>query len=139
MKYLLLLSIGMLCTEVSFGQSPDLRFRPHLAFGHGGGVAGHESAYVFLENGTLYKRIGQDSLVRIRLLYASTAKRHFATARRLRLAQSVSEHPGNLYYFVKLNESQKQGGGATWGDPATKPPAGLKALYDGLMKLVPKK
>lgn len=139
MKYLLLLIFGVIWSLSSFGQSPDLRFRPHLVFGSGGGVVGKETTYVFLENGALYKRITEDSLLRVRLLYSSTAKRHFATARRLRLAQLQSEHPGNLYYFVKINDSQKNGGGATWGQTGTKPPAAVKAFYDNLVKLVPKK
>lgn len=137
-KNLLLLAF-FLSSICAVAQSPDVRSKSQIIVGSGGGVVGKETAYVFLESGYLYQQLPNDSLVKARILYKSTAKKYFDWAKKLKLSKRDFNHPGNIYAFVKFHESQKNEYGVTWGEAKMTPPKDVKAFYDAFMKLVPKK
>jgi hypothetical protein len=59
----------------------------------------------------------------------------FEEAQKKLAANPQFNHPGNRYYFVKLQDG-KAAQNATWGDNNHAAPAGLENLYDQLIALI---
>ena len=112
-----------------------------LILGSGGGVTGQITSYIFLEDGRLYKTnsLKLDSLVLVRTIFASTAKKYFGNATKLGLAKKKFNKPGNLSFFVRLKTTATKQEEVQWGQAKTTPPKDVKAFYDGFFKnIVPK-
>jgi hypothetical protein len=111
-----------------------------LIVGSGGGVTGQTKSYILLENGQLYLKnsIKPDSLVLIRTVWETTAKKFYTQAQKLNLAKIKFNEPGNMSYFVMYQESLKKGYTVTWGKNKISPPKEVKAFYDSFLKALVK-
>jgi hypothetical protein len=131
--YLLLLA-GYLMVACRTGKSDQPATNRRLVFGEGGGFTGAVTTYTLQADGQL-QRI--NSLTQETGKAGSVSRKEaadfFARAESLIKANPDFNHPGNHYFFVKL-EDGNAGQGVTWGDNAQPVPAGVEALYDELIK-----
>lgn len=109
---------------------------PQLQMGSGGGVTGQTITYILLENGKIYKQnsLKPDSLVLNRTLFASTAKKYLAEAKKLALTKRKFDEPGNMSFFVRYATTSKSEEAVVWGANGKTPPKEVKAFYEKFMK-----
>ncbi len=96
----------------------------------GGGVAGTATRYRVDTGGRVQKGtgLGEISFSEEGKLKKCKAKKCFRRARKLVNSYSDFNHPGNLYYSIKLFELGK-GGQITWGDAGHRVPEDVEKLY----------
>lgn len=76
---------------------------PQIIFGDGGGFAGSMNEYNLQDNGHLYKRQGvTDEYVWIRRVDLKMTKQIFTNYDQLKLGEVQVNKPGNMYYFIGL-------------------------------------
>jgi hydroxymethylpyrimidine pyrophosphatase-like HAD family hydrolase len=107
-----------------------------LIFGSGGGFSGQVIEYTLLENGRLMRT---NSLTKestsLKALSKQEAQTYFKQAAKLNLEALEFKHPGNMYYFIRLNDGEKQQE-VVWGDNSHPAPAQVQGLYQKLEKAV---
>lgn len=104
-----------------------------ILFGNGGGFTGQEIEYVLDENGTFMKNDRLKSEVTILpSLKKSELKKLFKEIKSLQLDTIHFNHPGNTYYFIKLNKNENTHE-VVWGQHNSLPPAQVIQLYDLLI------
>jgi hypothetical protein len=131
--YLLLLA-GYLMVACRTGKTSDQTTGRRLIFGEGGGFTGAVTTYTLQPDGQLQRTnsLTQETS-KAGAISPRAASAFFARADSLIKANRDFNHPGNHYFFVKL-EDGNAGQGVTWGDNAQPAPAGAEALYDELIK-----
>lgn len=81
---------------------------PQIIFGDGGGFAGAMNEYNLQDNGHLYKRQGvTDEYVWIRRVDLKMTKQIFTNYDQLKLSEVQVNKPGNMYYFIGLQNEGK--------------------------------
>lgn len=135
-QILLLLSIIALFVSCSssakVANDPDSR---RLVFGNGGGFTGIYTTYELLEDGNVYTLLPDSTLQPVKKLRRKQTREIFAQADKLKMAQPVFNHPGNLTWFIKYHAD----GAVTeykWGDANASVPDGIKDLYNQLNTIV---
>jgi hypothetical protein len=121
--------------------TPDTYTGRQLIFGNGGGFSGAESTYVLLDNGQLFsvetdKATRQEKYKPLKQLSLTITRQLFSKAEALQLEQLAFSHPGNMYYFIGLQENNTTHR-ATWGHPSYSAPAKAEILYHQLIASLP--
>jgi hypothetical protein len=130
--YLLLLA-GYLMVACRAGKADDQAPGRRLIFGEGGGFTGAVTTYTLQSDGqlqrtnSLTKETGKAGAIP-----PKEAAALFARAERLIKANRDFNHPGNQYFFVKLEDGNAEQG-VTWGASDQPAPAGLEAFYEELL------
>jgi hypothetical protein len=96
----------------------------------GGGIAGTATRYQVDTGGRVKKGtgLGEISYSEEAKLKKCKARKCFRKARKLVNSYSDFNHPGNLYYSIKLYELGN-GSQITWGDAGHKVPEDVEKLY----------
>jgi hypothetical protein len=121
--------------------TPDTYTGRQLIFGNGGGFTGAESRYVLLDNGQLFsvetnKSTRKEKYTPLRQLSRTITRQLFSKADALQLEQLAFSHPGNMYYFIGLQENDTTHR-ATWGHPSHTIPGEAEILYHQLIASLP--
>ncbi len=79
-----------------------------IIFGSGGGFVGIETSFLLLDNGQLFKKIGQDSVwAAIKSANKKIAKQYFIEGRNLFTSvKDTINDPSNTYSFLELRDKQ---------------------------------
>lgn len=121
------------CKTYSTDELPATR----LYFGSGGGFAGAFTEYMLLENGQLFRRASQQGAFQVLpKVKRSQAKSLFSTWVEQKMSEKDFLHPGNLYYFVRM-EKDGQKHRLSWGSSSHPTPAGIKQFYASCQALIP--
>ena len=133
--YLLLLA-GYLMVACRTGKNGEQAPDRHLLFGNGGGVTGEVITYTLHADGGLTRTSSRTKeSEKIGSVSREKAAGLFEEAQKKLAATPQFNHPGNRFYFVKLQDG-KAAQNATWGDNNHAAPAGLENLYDQLIALI---
>lgn len=123
--------------------TPDSYRGKQLIFGSGGGFTGASLSYVLLDNGQLFSTdsnsgIGTDTkkYTLLKKLPKTITRQLFSKAVELQLEQLTFSHPGNISYFIGLNNTHTTQR-ITWGDHRHKAPEGAENLYHQLLATLP--
>jgi hypothetical protein len=104
-----------------------------ILFGNGGGFTGQEIEYVLDENGTFMKHDRLKSEVTILpSLKKSEIKKLFHELEAMQFDTINFKHPGNTYYFIKVNENEISHE-VVWGEHNNLPSATIIQFYDLLI------
>jgi hypothetical protein len=124
------------CKVVKY--TPDKLPTQQIIFGEGGGFSGVETAYTLLENGQIFKQVGEERAYQeLRPIKAKTAKSIFEKVNSLQLYKMDIERPGNLYYFLQeVNEAIDSR--VVWGSGSYVPPPSVIVVYKELLEVVNK-
>lgn len=86
-----------------------------LHWGYGGGYAGHETSFILLENGRIFRREGVGGVpIEMKGTKRNTARALYSAFHR-DLRKYDFNHPGNVYSFVQMQEGSAIRRVA-WGD-----------------------
>ncbi len=115
---------------------PDNLPAKQLRFGNGGGMTGAVKEYILLENGQLFTRSTYgDSLTELPKVGKGVAKSIFKAYQKNGLNDVEIDNPGNLYYFIDMQEDTTKNHKMTWGG-GEQPPAMAKSFYEQLTGLI---
>jgi hypothetical protein len=113
----------------------DLNVR-QLIFGNGGGFTGKVTQYILLESGQLFvNNLITQETIETRKISRQSAKQLFKRARNIKWSKHNFDHPGNIYYFVRLKEDRMLQE-AIWGSTQHQVPKEIQQLYDQLLIIV---
>jgi hypothetical protein len=113
----------------------DLNVR-QLIFGNGGGFTGKIMQYILLESGQLFvNNLITQETIETRKISRQSAKQLFKRARNIEWSKHNFDHPGNIYYFVRLKEDRMIQE-AIWGSTEHQVPEQIQQLYDQLLTFV---
>jgi hypothetical protein len=133
--YLLLLA-GYLMVACRSGKTNDQATGRRLIFGEGGGFTGAVTTYTLQPDGQLQRTDSRtQETAKAGSVSPTEAAALFDRAENLIGANRDFNHPGNQYFFVKLEDGNAQQG-VTWGASNQPAPAGLEALYEELLKTI---
>ncbi len=128
----LVLLVG--CKTYTVDELPSNR----LYFGSGGGFAGAFTEYLLLENGQLFKRESQQAeFVALPKVRPKQAQLLFSNWTEQKMDGQDFQHPGNLYYFLKM-EKEGQTHRLSWGSSKYPTPEAIKQFYSSCSALIPK-
>jgi len=106
-----------------------------LIFGNGGGFTGIYTTYELYEDGNVFILLPDNTLKPLKKLRKRLARELFSQADKLKIAQPMFNHPGNMTWFIKIQAN----GIITeykWGDANHSVPNEIKDLYDQLNTIV---
>jgi hypothetical protein len=108
-----------------------------LVVGSGGGITGQAAAYKVLADGKVYKGKGVADIqypecAKIR---KSKAKKLLKRAGRVQSTAGALNAPGNLYYFLAIQQDGKENR-ITWGAADQPAPEAVKVLYQDVQSMV---
>ncbi len=109
--------------------SPDSLPDRQIHFGQGGGFTGAVTHYMLLDNGQIFvqkEEMEMSPLEAVKDVDRKKAKTLFKQAAELGLEQIEWDKPGNMYYFLGLNEGNMDHR-ITWGSTVSPE---LKAVVD---------
>ena len=141
MKFILI-SLTLLATTVLWLACKHTKYtaeklpEKQIRWGTGGGFVGKESAHILCDNGQIFNRdiLGNTSISG--KTKGKKAKALFKTVEELGLAKMEYNHPGNIYYFIEIQEVDIVSR-VVWGDkgsPVGKPIEDLYGELNGLLK-----
>ncbi len=108
-----------------------------IRWGNGGGFAGKETSHILCDNGQIFSRDIMGKTSEAGKTKGKKAKELFKTTESLELAKMEFKHPGNLYYFLEIQEGDMVSR-VVWGDknmPVGKP---IEDLFRELNELLKK-
>lgn len=131
MKFPLLLALFCLLFSHAYGQD-----KPTILIGSGGGVTGVANVYRITPAGEVFrgKGIGDIKYTECGKIKRAKAKKMIARVATV-VSSSGFDHPGNMYYFMTLqeNDGEKK---VTWGDTTNTVPDNIKTLYEEIQAAI---
>ncbi|RMG86089.1 MAG: hypothetical protein D6714_04770 [Bacteroidetes bacterium] len=88
--------------------TPETFPERQIIFGEGGGFSGVVTEYILLENGQLFKHssLKPGEYEPLKRLKKKATKAIFDRLAELRLHKFDIDHPGNLYYFIRITDPE---------------------------------
>ena len=106
-----------------------------IIFGNGGGIVGKEHTYKISSLGAFKVANSNDSDREIKIKVSrKTLKKIFALADSLQKNVAGFSNPGNIYYFISVNNNVEKPD-YTWGQTGFIAPEPVTRLYDMLKKI----
>lgn len=106
-----------------------------IRFGKGGGFTGIEKSWTLLENGQIFEKGPDGTLVALDSAKKKTAKTLFKTVKTLQLDQVQFTYPGNTYSYLDIPAGDKTNR-ISWGDNTHPVDSKIQELFNNLMALV---
>jgi len=107
-----------------------------LIFGEGGGFSGAVQEFIILENGQVFSRTSfTETPTEMKGIGKAKAKKLFKKAELLNIAKRDFIEPGDIYFFVQIQNDAKSNHRVVWGDANHKVPEDIEAFYQELKKL----
>lgn len=95
--------------------TPEAFPETQIIFGDGGGFSGVVTEYILLENGQFFKKSSLKSgHEELKSLKKKEAQKIYERLENLRLHKFDINHPGNLYYFLRITNEELDHT-ITWG------------------------
>ena len=129
--FLLIILTFSFCKTVTY-TADNLPTR-QLYFGSGGGFTGAVSEYLVLENGQIFKHLSETSYDELKKTKKKTAEGFYATYDELKLNELQFVRPGNMYFFLRMVDGDKEHY-ISWGDHNKNTYPKVKELHLNLMK-----
>ncbi len=128
----LMLGLSVACNSVQY--TPETLPDRQLHFGSGGGFAGATTEYVLLDNGQLFRHEpkGYEELPSAK---AGMARRAFKQFYKMKLDTVNYQEPGNLYYFIRMQDKGKTYE-ITWGGNQDLPNENIESYYQTLNQII---
>ncbi len=103
-----------------------------IKFGEGGGFTGAVTEYQIKVNGDIFinKSLEKENR-KIKTISNSELKNIENRYNKLSKESLSFSHPGNLYYFIEVDQTK-----IVWGDPTFPEPLDIKELYNELQKII---
>ncbi|GJM31547.1 MAG: hypothetical protein DHS20C18_05480 [Saprospiraceae bacterium] len=128
----LVLCMGIACNTTLY--TPDNLPERQLHFGSGGGFAGTSTEYLLLDNGQLFRNEGK-GYTSLESARPGAARRVFKAFYKMNLDTLDYNQPGNLYYFIKMQDRGTTYE-ITWGGFQDAPSKALEVYYQSLNQIV---
>jgi hypothetical protein len=117
----------------------DLSKESFILFGTGGGFTGKVTSYKLFETGQIKKQTGINTAFNSHsTIDKKTCIQIFNSIEQLDLKSKPINDPGNLYYFIELNEKGEKTR-FTWGGINKEPDSVIRAYYNLLHGLATRK
>jgi hypothetical protein len=115
--------------------TPESYTGNQLMFGEGGGFSGQIIEYTLLENGQLFitNSIAKETKP-VRKISKNHARALFRQAEKIRMDTLNFNYPGNIYYFIRLQE-ENQLQATTWGSNDHQVPTAIQNFYQVLSEV----
>ena len=111
----------------------------YILFGTGGGFTGKVTSYKLYESGQIKKQSGiKTAFNSLTTVEEKTSKQIFKSIDQLDLKSRPINDPGNLYYFMELNEKGEKTK-FIWGGIKEEPDDAIRAFYNLLNGLANRK
>lgn len=107
---------------------------PILSFGKSGGFAGAITNFKLMENGQLFQSSNGIDFKEVCQIEKKVTKQMFKNYSTLNIGEVVMDDPGNMTYFVGLNDEAFEHK-MVWGGSKGEASAIIKQYYTTLMKL----
>lgn len=119
-----------------FSPHGDDKNNEQIIFGNGGGFTGKINEYTLNRNGDLFlNNTLKGQINKIKTLGRSETEDVFSRLSSIDFVNFKFDHPGNIYYFVKLKTNTSIYG-ITWGDNRYPAPVKIIDFYQFLMAKV---
>jgi len=109
-----------------------------LSFGNGGGFTGKVLDFTLMDNGQVFKGVNKEGVVdMIKKVKKDKVNQIFNTYDLLALGEMSVDDPGNMYYYISMNDNGKIKK-LTWGGANANESKELRVFHANLMGIVTK-
>lgn len=108
-----------------------------ITIGSGGGFTGRTTQYVIFENGQLFKK-NNEEYIELSKIDKKIVDQQFFIYRNQEFNQLDLNDPGNLSYFIILNESKDKSHKIQWGGGNQEVSEVLEKYYNNLSAIINK-
>ena len=137
--YLCVILVLMVSCKSSKDPVKGIVNETYILFGTGGGFTGKVTSYKLYESGQIKKQSGIKTAFNSHTtVKVKTCEQIFKSIEQLDLKSKPINDPGNLYYFIELNEKGEKTK-FTWGGINEEPDNAIRAFYNLLNGLATRK